>query len=148
MNKVFCMFTLSCMASFSMGAKPAQTERKHPPHPPTPENLVALAFDRFDVDSNYAIDLEELEAVFGELHKNRLGPRPGRESNEDRPPRHEPPPLPRLFKEADLTEDSLLQEQELRQLFEEIERAHRVSREVGRDQPGPPPPEGAPLYKK
>lgn len=129
------------MASFSMGAKPAQTERKHPQHPPSPEMLVALAFDRFDFDSNYAIDLEELEAVFGELHKNRPGPRPDHDFNEDRPPRHEPPPLHRPFKEADLNKDHFLQEPELLKLFEDIERAHRASQEGGSDRPGPPPPE-------
>ena len=145
MKKVLCILTLSCMASFSLGAKPAQTERKHPPHPPTPENLVALAFDRFDFDSNYAIDLEELEAVFDELHRKRPKHRPAEGSNEDRPPRHEPPPLHRPFEAADLNGDTLLQEHELLQLFEDIERAHRASRERGGGRPGPPPPEGAPI---
>ncbi|NET39964.1 MAG: hypothetical protein F6K19_49770, partial [Cyanothece sp. SIO1E1] len=84
-----------------MGAKPAQSERKHPPHPPSPEALVALAFERFDFDSNVAINLEELEAVLDELHKNRPEPHPGRGPNEERPPKHVPPPLHRLFEEAD-----------------------------------------------
>lgn len=142
MQKVFCILTVSCLASFSMGAKPAQSERKHPP---SPEALVALAFERFDFDSNVAINLEELEAVLDELHKNRPEPHPGRGPNEERPPKHVPPPLHRLFEEADLNLDGLLWEHELYLFFEDLERAHRASRERGRDPPGPPPPGGAPL---
>jgi hypothetical protein len=115
-----------------------------PDHPLQPNDLVNMVFQEFDEDSNLAINLEEMEAAFHVLHKNRPGPRTQTGSDEVRHERHGPPPPSILFSKSDKNQDKQLQRHELLQLFEELERAHRAIRAGAHDPKGPPPPGSAP----